>query len=93
LETILTINAEEKVTIRQKLLDTVKHSSNDAKHKKNYPSEIHNTLEVPFEGSIYNNKDTRISSNDIKKMYDRHTPSLFWIILQSIMAPAYKILR
>jgi hypothetical protein len=93
LEKILTISTSEKENIRKKLLDAVNNSTNGAKAKKDYPSEIHNTQEVPFEGSIYNNENTRISSSEIKKMYAKHTPSLFWVILHSLMAPAYKIAR
>lgn len=93
MEKILTINAEEKATIRKNLMAAINNHSNDLKNKKDYPSEIHNTLEVPFEGSIYNNEDTRISSNDINIMYSKYTPSLLSIVLQSIIAPTYKIFR
>ena len=93
MEEILTISEEEKVNIRQKLRKSINNLPNSTKHKEDYSSEIHNTLEVPFEGSIYNNLDTRISSDDINKMYNKYTPSLLSIVFQSIMAPAYKIFR
>ena len=91
MEPILTISKEEKVNIRQRLLKSVNNISNDTKHKEDYQSEIHNISEVPFEGSIHNSQGTRISSDDINKMYDKHTPSLLSIIFQSIIAPTYKI--
>jgi hypothetical protein len=94
MEKILTISKEKKVSIRQKLLDAVSNSPHGTKKgTTDYPSEIHNTIEVPFEGSIYNNEDTRISSADIKKMYAKHTPSFLWVLVQSILSPTYKILR
>jgi len=93
MENVLIVNTETKTENRRKLRNAISKSNIESTHGKNYPSEARHTKVAPFEGSIYSDTDTRISSKNIQKMYDTYTPSIWWILSQSIVSPFFKLLR
>jgi len=58
-----------------------------------YDSEVHFSKEVPFSGSVYHELGIGITSKEIHEKYIKSTPSIFWIIKQSLVLPFSRFLH
>ncbi len=93
MEKVLNIDTETKILNRERLRAAIKNSTTGNNHKKSYLSEARNTTEVPFEGTIYADTGTSVSSKNIQEMYNSYTPSVWWILYHTVMSPFLRIMK